>query len=105
MSSGVAAAVPLRYPVGVLAAGVMHRTVSQFLFHDLRAETQAQAARVSGVWRYCIAARKYWSSRRIDIATHADLTELLLDSDYLAPGASGGHQGCPARTAWLTSLP
>ena len=35
----------------------------------------------------------------------ADLTELLLDSDYLAPGASGGHQGCPARTAWLTSLP
>jgi hypothetical protein len=56
-------------------------------------------------WRYCIAAHKYWSSRRIDIATHADLTELLLDSDYLAPGASGGHQGCPARTAWLTSLP
>ena len=41
----------------------------------------------------CIAARKYWSSRRIDIATHADLTELLLDSDYLAPGASGGHLG------------
>ena len=25
----------------------------------------------------------------VDIATHADLTELLLDSDYLAPGASG----------------
>jgi hypothetical protein len=25
----------------------------------------------------------------VDIATHADLTELLLESDYLVPGASG----------------